>query len=82
MSYSADVLCNEDMTEEFRDQWFVPDPDYEPVFCLVIEMDGDVIDVRSDMIEPEDVSFGRDLAWVPSALKQAYQKGVEDGRNE
>ncbi len=47
---------------------------------LVIEMDGKIVEIQDDGMEPEDVRFYRDLKWVPKAIEDAYQKGLEDGK--
>ena len=49
---------------------------------LRIERNGVVIREEGDRGEPEDNSYYRDWAWVPDALKQAYEYGLEDGRAE
>ena len=40
----------------------------------------DLIRVESDDIQPEDVSFTRDLNWVKDAIEGAYKKGIRDGK--
>ena len=34
------------------------------------------------MMEPEDATFGRGLAWVPDAIQQAYRLGRDDMATE
>jgi len=40
----------------------------------------DLIRVESDDIQPEGVSFNRDLRWVKDAINNAYKKGIRDGK--
>mgnify|MGYP006300916177 CR=1 FL=1 len=39
-----------------------------------------LIRVESDDIQPEDVSFTRDLNWIKDAIQNAYKKGIRDGK--
>jgi len=36
---------------------------------------GETILLESDAMEPEDVSFSRDLSWIPEIIKKAYEIG-------
>lgn len=45
---------------------------------LVVYHNDKVIRVESSAMEPEDVSFYRDLNWVKDAIMEAYNKGLED----
>lgn len=38
--------------------------------------------VYSDAMEPEDVSFFRDLSWIARELETAYNKGKGEAQNE
>ena len=58
------------------------DSKYGCLSCLNIIYDGEIIQQRYDGGEPEDNSFGRDWNWVPEALRQAYELGLQDGRSE
>ena len=46
---------------------------------IVEKVDGKVINVHTDAMEPEDASFHRDLRWITDALKEAYLRGLEYG---
>jgi hypothetical protein len=46
---------------------------------LLIWHGNELVEWYSDAMEPEDVSFYRDLDWITSALERAYEQGVEDG---
>lgn len=45
---------------------------------LIVRYNGKIIRLESNAMEPEDVSFYRDLKWVKDAIEEAY----ELGRNE
>jgi hypothetical protein len=45
---------------------------------LVMEHEGQILRVESSAMEPEDASFGRDLSWIPDAIRQAYEIGKLD----
>lgn len=47
-------------------------------FLRVSHEDKEIL-FQSDHLEPEDVRFSRDLYWVPSIIKRAYELGLEDG---
>lgn len=49
---------------------------------LVVKHKGKVVRVVRDGMEPEDVTFFRDLGWIPAAIKEAYKLGLEDGKSE
>lgn len=60
-----------------QDEWGGSD-DYSNF--LRVTHDGQTLLLTRDSMEPEDVRFTRDLAWVPRAIQQAYEMGVSDGR--
>lgn len=39
---------------------------------------GETLYLESDACEPEDKTFGRDLAWIVDAIQKAYEIGVAD----
>ena len=45
---------------------------------LCIFYNGKIIDHHMDGMEPEDASFGRDLGWVPGAIRKAYELGKSE----
>lgn len=45
---------------------------------LVIEHDGLVVGCHDSQMEPEDVSFWRDLKWVAEEIMSAYRLGSQD----
>lgn len=47
---------------------------------LRVVRDGKAVREHYDRGEAEDNSFYRDWRWVPDAIKQAYEFGLEDGR--
>ncbi len=46
---------------------------------LIVKHNGQIVQVESSAMEPEDVSFYRDLRWIGAALKDAYELGISDG---
>ena len=64
-----------DLSEEEQEEYQFQD---EPSFLRVAH-NGTTIFLKSDAMEPEDASFGRDLGWITSAIKKAYELGVQDG---
>jgi hypothetical protein len=54
------------------------DEDWRSVLQIIV--DGIIIDERYDRGEPEDNTFGRDWAWVPAALEDAFKRGAEYGQ--
>jgi hypothetical protein len=47
---------------------------------LIVYHNGAILRVESSAMEPEDVSFYRDLQWVRDAISEAYDLGVLDGK--
>ena len=45
---------------------------------LRVLFNGKTILLKNDAMEPEDVSFGRDLYWIKDALLTAYECGIEE----
>lgn len=41
---------------------------------------GITILLKSDAIEPEDMTFNRSLYWISEAIETAYRLGVEDSK--
>ncbi len=59
--------------------------DYYDADCtsyLLMYRNGKLDCYATDHMEPEDVRFWRDLSWIESWIKKAYQYGVEDGKRE
>lgn len=58
----------------------------EDAYCdrnvMTITVDGEVRAQYYDYGEPEDNSFVRDWAWVATELKNAYELGLKEGREE
>lgn len=49
---------------------------------LEVRHNDTVILFQSDYMAPEDVSFYRDLNWIPKAIERAYKLGHADGIDE
>ena len=65
----------EERKEEISTTDFWDDP---PTYLAIIE-DGSITDLFSDVTEPEDATFHRDLAWILPLLKKVYKYGYVDG---
>jgi len=55
--------------------------DTEAGFLHVGYDDGDD-EYFCDSMEPEDVSFFRDLSWITDLIRDVYEKGYMDGRDD
>ena len=49
---------------------------------LVVKHNDEILFEEADTLEPEDVSFNRDLSWVREAILAAYAVGLREGRKE
>ena len=69
----------DELTEDERMDlaYYSWDRDEGTCFLLVIH-NGETVISESDRMAPEDVSFGRDLGWIPQALRRCYELGKED----
>ena len=76
MSYEVRFLTKEEIKEHYGyySRWD------EFSSELGIWKDGVLVQTERDGGEPEDNTFGRDWNWVPLALMDAYNKGIEDGK--
>jgi len=43
---------------------------------------GETVTLESSAMEPEDVSFWRDLDWIPRLLISIYKLGFNDGKKK
>lgn len=68
----------DDLTEEEKEDQ--PDNGGGKEYAGYIRVihDFKTVAIHSDAMEPEDVTFGRDLAWVIEAMKDAYTLGHID----
>ena len=80
MSLEINELRFDDLTEEQQEN--VPDNGSGKDYASYIEikLNGEVVDIFSDAMEPEDVTFGRDLSWIAPVIKAAYEAGLEEGK--
>ena len=53
---------------------------YDDIQTLKVLHNGKLIFELSDCMEPEDVSFGRDLSDIPDIIEKVYKLGLIDGR--
>jgi hypothetical protein len=68
----------EELPEEVNKEWGLSDngSGKESASYIIQKVDGQIISVESDAMEPEDASFGRDLRWIKKALEDAYNLGL------
>ena len=66
------------MYVEISDTWADGEKvrDYGSVLRLLSK--NEILLEEADTMEPEDVSFSRDLSWIKPALELAYTLGKED----
>lgn len=43
-----------------------------------VVVDGETVELYSDAMSPEDCRFSRDLRWVATAIKNAYDLGRQE----
>lgn len=72
----VEIQSFENLSPAEQDEWGGSD-DYSNY--LRVTHDDKTVLLTRDSMEPEDVRFTRDLAWVPRAIKQAYELGIVDG---
>lgn len=75
----VEVLEFDQLTESEREEYGSGDR-WEYARFLRVTHNGQTLVLRGDAMESEDAFFRRDLAWVPGAIRQAYEFGVSDGR--
>ena len=49
---------------------------------LQVWHNGECILEEADTMEPEDVTYGRDLSWIPGIIEKAYALGGQDKLKE
>jgi hypothetical protein len=73
--FKVEIQSFDQLTDAEKDEWGGSD-DYSNY--LRVTHDDKTVLLTRDSMEPEDVRFTRDLAWVPLAIKQAYDLGKAD----
>ena len=71
----AEYVKPEDVPEDYRRS----DDDWRKYIKIQI---GDEVKYFSDLMEPKDVNFGRDLHWVLREINRAYTQGRADALKE
>jgi hypothetical protein len=73
------VVDYNNLPENLQDT--VPSSYYEEIrtHYLLVEVDGNIIRVENDCMEPEDATFYRDLYWIKDAIEKAYEIGKDEG---
>lgn len=74
----VDFVRFEKLTKEERDKHCAKDDST----YLRVQYNDKTILLKSDIMEPEDACFNRDLKWVDGAIKLAYELGFQDGQKE
>jgi len=79
---TVEILGYDDLPKEIKETTLLSNngPGEEWASYLIIKEDGVKVRLESSAMEPEDVSFYRDLAWVKDAILEAYQTGLIDGK--
>ncbi len=81
MKYTVEICSFDKVPEEYKESVSNNGAGKEWASYLIVRYKGKVVQCESSAMEPEDVSFYRDLKWVKTALLEAYATGFEDGRN-
>ncbi len=63
------------MIVELSDTWSDGDKVRDYGTVLRVTHNGKILVEEADTLEPEDVSFGRDLSWIKPAIELAYKLG-------
>lgn len=73
----VEIKDYEDFTEEEQNNWCSSNNGCGKEYAdyLVVKYDNEIIFVESNAIEPEDVSFHRDLCSIPDIILKAYELG-------
>ena len=76
------IQCNYDeLPEEVDKEWGLSNngSGKECATYIIQKVDGKIISIESDAMEPEDASFNRGLRWIAEELREAYLRGLEYG---
>lgn len=68
----------EDLTEDEQEAASNNGSGKEYAGYLRVIYNGETILFKSDAMEPEDVRFYRDLSWIPSIIRIAYEFGKSE----
>jgi hypothetical protein len=74
--FTAEKLAWGDLTEKERSSFGGCEADWHSY--LRVTHKGTTLLLVSDEMQPEDVSFHRDLAWVQNMIREAYMLGYRD----
>jgi len=78
MSYEATMCDYDDLNKEQQNSQPNNGSGKEYASYIVIKHNGEILQIKSDAVEPEDASFCRDFSWIVDALEQAYKLGLSD----
>ena len=67
-----------DLTEDERENALDNGSGKEYAGYIRVTHGGETILLKSDAMEPEDASFGRDLSWISGIIRKAYGLGQAD----
>lgn len=76
--FTCELVDWEDLNEQERLEQPDSGSGADCACYLRILHNGKVVAVYSDAMEPEDCTFYRNLSWIGSALKGAYERGLAD----
>ena len=79
--YEVEQCSYSNLPEEVKEEWLLSNngAGKEYASYIIEKVDGKIVRVESDAMEPEDARFSRNLNWIVGALKEAYLRGSEYG---
>ena len=80
MSIEINELSFDDLTEAQQENVSDNGSGKELANYIEIKLNGQVVDLFSDAMEPEDADFRRDLSWIAPVIKAAYDAGLEESK--
>lgn len=78
--FEVDILQYSELPDEIKEDQPNNGVGKEYANYIVINHSGVIKYVLSDAAEPEDASYSRDFGNVTSAIEQAYELGLSDGK--
>lgn len=80
--FNVEIQTYEDLSDVEKESASDNGCGKEDANYLRLTHNGKTIFLESDAMEPEDVSFCRDLSWVKNAIIMAYNAGCIDKSSE
>ena len=66
--------------KKVQEKCFIPENDIWGNVIAVYHGD-EVVYAETDIMEPEDATFRRNLGWISHAIMMAYEAGIKDGKS-